>query len=172
MMAPWRVISLGLASVAVLLSVHPSSAWSTSDCTGNADLCTAMTSLYSAGNGASWSYKWAWMTDDPCDGPWYGLGSCDNGEAVELEIDFANFGSETSNHLPTQIGLMTSVTQFKLKKNDCTGTNCLAGTIPTQFGKVTEHDDTTLATHTDSSPPLLRSHACADDHDPLFCLSV
>ena len=105
-------------------------------CTSNADACAALTKLYASSHAPTGGYYENWMDGDPCNDGWYAV-SC-SGDEVVYYGENKYFSTALSNYLPTEFGLLTSLTALKIKENRCGGDNCMAGAIPTQFGKVQE----------------------------------
>ena len=112
--------------------------WSVNDCTdAGSSVCSGLSALYASTGGSDWEseYAYNWLSGDPTQNSWYGL-TVDGSQVTKFKIEHAFASTDSSNHLPTQFGLLTDLTEFKLKTNSCGGSNCIGGTIPTQFGKV------------------------------------
>ena len=95
-----------------------------------------------AANGASWdppNREWWLSSDDPCEGPWFGITCSIAGEVIGL--DLSNHGA-AGGTIPTQIGYLTKLTGELSETNGgatITGAllndNQLSGTLPTEVGR-------------------------------------
>lgn len=91
--------------------------------TGNATQNSALSALYVATGGSSWSDKSGWMTGDPCTASWDNV-NCDAGRVTELSLD----DNQVSGSLPTQFGLLTDLTLLSMQSNQ------LSSALPTEIG--------------------------------------
>ena len=96
----------------------------------------ALTSLYQAAGGQSWSNKQNWLNGDPCDGVsnyasyWVGA-QCTNGRVRYLNFAPPHGITGLTGTLPTQMGLLSNPSDLHIIIQ---GHPALSGTIPSQFG--------------------------------------
>ena len=87
-----------------------------------------------AANGASWyppKREWWLSSDDPCEGPWFGVRCSIAGEMIGLDLSNNGVAGGT---IPTQIGYLTKL-MGDLNMGVWLNENQLTGTLPTEVGR-------------------------------------
>jgi len=88
--------------------------------------CSALSTLYTAMGGTSWSTKSNWLTGDCCANSWYGV-SCSNSRVFLLSL----YSNAVIGTIPPEIGSLASLQNLNLDDNS------ISGTIPTEIGSLT-----------------------------------
>ena len=109
----------------------------------------ALVALYNATDGANWTDKENWLSDEPL-GDWQGVTTDDEGRVIELHL----WGNNLVGEIPTELGGLSELTRLELQNNQLTGnipselgslynltildidTNQLNGGIPSAFGNL------------------------------------
>lgn len=90
-----------------------------------------LSKLYASTSGINWliAKNTNWMSgSDPCTDSWYGITCNSDGEVIYLSL----ISGGLDGSLPTELGLLTSLTRIELQDN------ALSKTIPTQLGMMTD----------------------------------
>jgi len=149
-------------------------------CTCTDDVRAALSQLYHSTGGPNWDDKGNWMDfdTDPCDGDWDGL-SASSDKIVKMQLN----QNDLCGTIPTEIGLLTDLTDIRLHKNSLTGTiptqvgmltkvklmrmdvNSLSGPIPSWFGLMTSYGSSNLQFK------LYTNELCGDIPDEVSSMS-
>ena len=109
----------------------------------------ALVALYNATNGANWTRKANWLSDEPLS-EWQGVTTDDDGRVIQIELwennmvgsipsDLGNLSSlerlsldknELSGEIPAELGSLSKLTEFYLQENK------LSGAIPSGLGRL------------------------------------
>lgn len=86
-----------------------------------------LSTLYNESNGNTWTIKTNWLTGTVCpSGGWYGI-VCSGSDIISLDLN----GNNLLNTLPSQIGLLSLMTTFRMHNN------ILTGSLPSELGQMT-----------------------------------
>ena len=91
----------------------------------------SLRTIYDVMDGKSWSKNDNWLEYDPCTNKWRGV-HCDKLRTDMHHVIGLNlFNNSIQGTLPTQLGLLTSLTALALR------VNAISGTLPTELGLLT-----------------------------------
>ena len=94
----------------------------------------ALTTLYNAMDGANWTNRTNWLSDEPL-GEWYGVTVDDNGRVIQLGLA----ENQLSGPIPPELGSLANLESLNL------GRNALTGSIPPELGNLTNLQTLDLA---------------------------
>ena len=86
----------------------------------------ALTALYNALDGANWTDRTNWLSDEPME-EWYGVEVDDNGRVIVLTLG----DNQLNGPIPPELGGLSNLEELLLSGNE------LSGTIPAQLGDLT-----------------------------------
>ena len=93
----------------------------------------ALVALYNATNGANWTRKANWLSDEPL-GEWHGVTTDDDGRVTEVRLSENNLAGS----IPSELGRLSSLTILHLADNQ------LIGQIPEELGSVANLEELVL----------------------------
>lgn len=92
---------------------------------------SALTALYNATNGDSWTNKENWRSDKPV-GEWYGITTDTDGRVVDIDLSNNNL----SGYIPDEIGEFSRLTRLNLNKAEDTD-GAIGGPLPNSICNLT-----------------------------------
>ena len=113
----------------------------------------ALMALYNATNGASWTNKTNWGSDDKPVGEWHGVTTDANGRVIALYLH----SNGLSGEIPPALGNLSKLTTLHLSENS------LSGCVPAVLGDVTSNDFSRLGLPFCSDRPVLMALYNATD---------
>ena len=96
----------------------------------------ALTALYEATGGDSWTRNDNWLSEAPLD-QWFGITANDADEVSEVNL----YSNELSGEIPSELGNLTNLETLKLDRNE------LSGEIPSELGNLTNLETLKLSWH-------------------------
>ena len=117
----------------------------------------ALVALYNATDGANWTDKANWLSDEPL-GEWHGVTADDDGRVTEVRLSENNLAgsipselgrissltilhlddNQLSGQIPEELGNLSNLTEMKLNRNE------LSGGIPAELGSVANLEELAL----------------------------
>ena len=113
-----HILPLSILLGALLFGAAPTAAADPDD--GNDR--EALVALYNATNGPNWNNNTNWLSDRPL-GEWHGVSTDASGRVTRILLEF----NQLSGALPSEVGILTSLTDLDLAYNDIRDISGLAG---------------------------------------------